>query len=74
MDIFRRFHANRTAFGEAMTRLYQDLDWWEAGVHQTLSVAVAALQAGTKLDSLTLAHVSPTLLDPQSWEEEGTIE
>lgn len=57
-----------------MTRLYQDLDWWEAGVHQTLSVAVAALQAGTKLDSLTLAHVSPILLDPQSWEEEGTIE
>jgi hypothetical protein len=73
-DIGRHLHANQTAFGDAMTRPYQDKDWDEAGVHQTLSVAMVAQQAGMKLDSLTLAHVSPTLFDPLSWEGEGRIQ
>lgn len=74
MDIARHLSANRTAFASATTSPYNDSDWWDTGVHQTLSVAMAAQQAGTKLDSLTLAQVSPTLFDPRSWEEEGLDE
>jgi hypothetical protein len=62
-DIVRRLHANTTAFGDAMTRPYKDRHWWVSGVHQTLSVAKAVQHAGTKLESLTLAHVSPMLFD-----------
>lgn len=61
MDPIRRLNANTTAFGDAMTTPSKDRHWWTSGVHKTLSVAIAAHHAGTKLDSLTLAHVSPML-------------
>ena len=63
MEIIRRLNANITAFGDAMTRPSEDRHWWTSGVHQVLSVAKAAQHAGTRLDSLTLAHVSPMLFD-----------
>ena len=62
-DIIRRLNANTTAFGDAMTTPSKDRHWWTSGVHQTLSVAKAAQHAGTRLDSLTLVHVSPMLFD-----------
>lgn len=63
MNIIRRLNANTTAFGDAMTTPSKDRHWWTSGVHQALSVAKAAQHAGTRLDSLTLVHVSPTLFD-----------
>lgn len=63
MDIICRLNANTTAFGDAMTTPSKDRHWWTSGVHQTFSVAKAAHHAGTKLDSITLAHVSPMLFD-----------
>lgn len=63
MYIVRRLKANTTAFGDAMTRPLKDRHCWTSGVHQVLSVAKAAQNAGTRLDSLTLASVSPKLFD-----------
>lgn len=37
----RRLNAGRTAFSEAMTRVDRDWDWYDAGVHQVLTVARA---------------------------------
>lgn len=62
-DIMRHLNASITGFGDAMTRPYKDRHWWTSGVHQTLTVARAAYRAGTKLDSLTIRNVPPTIFD-----------
>lgn len=61
METCRRMEVARTAFRSAMTSPWRDRKWWQSGVDQVLSVAMAAQQAGTELNSLTLAGVSPWL-------------
>ena len=61
--IMRHLNAGITGFGDAMTRPYHDRHWWTSDIHQVLSVAKAAHHAGTKLDSLTLRNVPPTIFD-----------
>ena len=56
----RQLDANRV-FDSAMTAPNGDRYWWSEIVHQVLSVAMAAKQAGTKLDSLTLLSLSPAI-------------
>lgn len=63
VDIRRRMEASRKIVKGAMAIISQDRKWWKAGIRQVLSVAMAASQAGTKLDSLTLAAISPLLFD-----------
>lgn len=66
----RQLDANRV-FAKAMTEPSGDRHWWDQSVHQALSVAMAADQSGTKLDSLTLVGISPGIsgdgLNPDQW-------
>lgn len=58
-DMYRDLAVVRTAFKDAMTEPREDRQWWRSGIDQVLCVAIAACQAATLLDSLTLSGVSP---------------
>lgn len=63
MDTRRELNASRKIDEITMSTTNQDRQWWKAGFRQVISLAMAAQQAGTRLDSLTLAAVSPLLFD-----------
>lgn len=63
VDTRRELMASRRVVEGAMTMTSCDRQWWNAGIRQVLSVAMAVHQTGTKLDSLTLAAISPFVFD-----------